>query len=58
MTIMANRDGKLHGADLATHPLQMWAVTMTEKHHCIEKQFGSESQVALFDIRHRYCPDL
>jgi hypothetical protein len=41
-------------SDLATHPLQMWAVTMTEKHHCIEKQFSSESQVALFDIRHRH----
>jgi hypothetical protein len=42
-------------SNLFTHPLQIWATTMMEKHRFIEEQFGAESQFAKFDIRHRHC---
>ncbi len=44
--------------NLATHPLQIWATTVTKKHHFIEEQFGSQSQFAMFDIATYTTPPL
>jgi len=46
------------GTNLATHPLQIWATTMMEKHHFIEELFGSQGQFTMFDIHHRHCRDM